>query len=138
MKTTAESKELILQEVRLLYRNEKDLSFLLNCLKRQSFEESNGSFLKQKLEENKSQCERLEGILAVLHEEPVFNSDETLLNVLDRALSFVPVEKYQKAIYTAEALGYPVIARLLKRAYFKKKECSLISIWLKKQVLVAA
>ncbi|MBI1767170.1 MAG: hypothetical protein HY015_05980 [Bacteroidetes bacterium] len=135
MKTETDLKQQLLQEVGLLYINEKEFLFRLQKMASFSLGKVVDSYLYQIIENHKLQCYRLEGILTALNEElpshsRKMNSSRTKLGT--------QLADYQPVIALAELTGSAEIVRLLKHASIKKRDFRTIPLELIGHALAAA
>lgn len=123
MKTLDNQYQHLLDQTIALYHSEKELSGIFEALRTNTTDAHLIKAISLEAEENKKQCERLEGLLSVLNCNPhkscmtetswqgfVIQFRTTLHRIVSKHTSF----GYRTAIFVALALGQNEIADFLK------------------------
>jgi ferritin-like metal-binding protein YciE len=138
-------KQLLVESLRLLYDAEKMLCDSLPLLKAKAYSMNVKDFLDEEIKEKKKQHQRVEGVLAVLKENPegvtsdvaqYLNNVRTdlieqcntpelsdmILVKLNRAITIYLMSLYQQSITYSVELGYDMITRILRRSLQREKD----------------
>lgn len=136
MDKSTTTKDLLLELVRSLHWAEKELYETLPKLKPKIITSDLKKFIEKETEEKKTQQDRLEIILALLKEEPSGISasvgrhlkniqreqknagkiSDSLMIILNHAITVYLINMHQKAICCSAALGYKEVTRILRRS----------------------
>lgn len=123
MKTSEEHFQFLLEKTAAMYNSEKEVSGIFEALSVNAPEAHIKQGIIREAEENRRQCERLEGLLSVLQRNPHKNclthdSWENFVDQFSATLTRIALKHaefgYQTAIFVALALGQVNMASLLK------------------------
>lgn len=138
-------KQRLVDSLRSLYNTEKMLCDTLPLLKTKAFAMNVKDFIDEAIKEKKKQHQRVEGVLALLKENPEGVADEVaqylnnirkelieqcstpelsdmILIKLNRAITIHLISIYQRTITCSLELGYDMATRILRRCLQREKE----------------